>query len=1062
MTPSTSTAALAASEKKSSKKRKDDASKNGLKDRIKAQSPIESTGTGAGSSIITNGGEMWGDILIPAETWAMYEACTLKANEGVEKTALLSADGSEIPRWPETICFGRYEMETWFTAPYPNEYANTKRLFICEFCLKYMRTLNQLIRHSKKCEMWHPPGNEIYRKDDVSVFEVDGNVAGVYCQNLCLLAKLYLDHKTLYYDVEPFLFYIVTKNDERGCHFVGYFSKEKYSAQKFNLSCIVTLPCYHKQGFGRFLIDFSYLLSRREKMVGTPERPLSDLGRVSYAAYWRSALLEYLRKKIKVEKRKEFKLADVAADTGISLYDTVEVLEALGMLVKSENSGAVEFIYKEDLVEGHWKKAVANKERIWIDEHSLKWTPTQHTPSKDFGHVRSPPRVVSPTPSSTHGVTPTGVPFAACGSTIKRGALAAANAGAAAAASSSTPRKHPQATSSKANDKKQRAIRQLKLTEIGFGTPKATSTPARKSRRIAAASEDSSLASTSSDEEEKKKKTESKSSCKTDSTRRRTRRSEDSEESSDEEKKGGGASPKKRPTAPPPPSTSAAAAAGRRSSGAARGGAVASSPQKGGKKRGTRRDSDDDEEGEVSSAYATSSSDESDDSDGDFSTSFRPNGLSSRRPTAPSKGKKGGKGKPNGNVPKKGKSVPQKGGTAKKNGVTNTQPVMVNEKKKELKSPGKVFPPNYLKTIAAVSAARHLQPDASEAAAAAAAQELDAAAESSSAAAADDGRPASPADSLCSTATIPMRQAPEAADQSMMTDDAHESEGTHTPGPSASARSSRPSSSAVKSGGRRGEKKRNGEKMRREESSDDEMTDSSIGGSSSGSSFRGASPRPIGDRVPSTSGGTMNMGFEPEDDDEEEDQEMEEDADRTMRMEIAEGAAPPASSSSSERPPSLQAMSPLEREAQEAPPTLGSLLSHEMAKDGLDAAGSCSSGVSMLQLSQPRKSSAAAATPMLMNGLGESKPGSSRDDHPNAACSTDDSEDDAPPRLSPQYGGGEGAEGDFPAAGCSSSNDDGAASDASAAPILAPSNVSRSISLDHTTSTAAAAAAGCS
>ena len=36
--------------------------------------------------------------------------------------------------------------------------------------------------------------------------------AKVYAQNLCLLAKLFLDHKTLYYDVEPFLFYILTRS----------------------------------------------------------------------------------------------------------------------------------------------------------------------------------------------------------------------------------------------------------------------------------------------------------------------------------------------------------------------------------------------------------------------------------------------------------------------------------------------------------------------------------------------------------------------------------------------------------------------------------------------------------------------------------------------------------------------------------------------------------------------------------------------------------------------------------------------------------------------------------
>jgi hypothetical protein len=45
----------------------------------------------------------------------------------------------------------------------------------------------------------------------LSVFEVDGNTNKIYCQNLCLLVKLFLDHKTLYYDVEPFLFYVLTR-----------------------------------------------------------------------------------------------------------------------------------------------------------------------------------------------------------------------------------------------------------------------------------------------------------------------------------------------------------------------------------------------------------------------------------------------------------------------------------------------------------------------------------------------------------------------------------------------------------------------------------------------------------------------------------------------------------------------------------------------------------------------------------------------------------------------------------------------------------------------------------
>lgn len=76
-----------------------------------------------------------------------------------------------------------------------------------------------------KCAMRHPPGDEIYREGNISIFEVDGRKNKIYCQNLCLLAKMFLDHKTLYYDVEPFLFYVMTESGDLGCHFVGYFSK---------------------------------------------------------------------------------------------------------------------------------------------------------------------------------------------------------------------------------------------------------------------------------------------------------------------------------------------------------------------------------------------------------------------------------------------------------------------------------------------------------------------------------------------------------------------------------------------------------------------------------------------------------------------------------------------------------------------------------------------------------------------------------------------------------------------------------------------------------------------
>ena len=42
---------------------------------------------------------------------------------------------------------GRFEISTWYSSPYPEEYARLPKIYLCEFCLKYMKTATILRRH---------------------------------------------------------------------------------------------------------------------------------------------------------------------------------------------------------------------------------------------------------------------------------------------------------------------------------------------------------------------------------------------------------------------------------------------------------------------------------------------------------------------------------------------------------------------------------------------------------------------------------------------------------------------------------------------------------------------------------------------------------------------------------------------------------------------------------------------------------------------------------------------------------------------------------------------------
>lgn len=304
-----------------------------------------------------------------AEKKAKKEAASLRQISGFGSTEKKDGDHGHEEATKvkniQTIHLGRFAIDAWYYSPFPADYSNYSTLHICEFCLKFMRSRSALERHCARCVLQHPPGMEIYRKDKISVFEVDGATNKVYCQNLCYIAKLFLDHKTLYYDVDPFWFYIMCEIDERGSHIVGYFSKEKYSEEDYNVACILTLPPFQRKGYGKFLIAFSYELSKLENRIGSPEKPLSDLGLLGYRSYWSQVLVSLLQEE--EPTRSAISVHEIMQRTMMKEEDVIGTMQVLDVIQYYEGQHIIDL------------RKVANMKMgsrgLPCDPEAIRWKP---------------------------------------------------------------------------------------------------------------------------------------------------------------------------------------------------------------------------------------------------------------------------------------------------------------------------------------------------------------------------------------------------------------------------------------------------------------------------------------------------------------------------------------------------------------------------------------------------------------------------------------------------------------------------------------------------------------
>jgi len=307
---------------------------------------------------------------------ATIPAHELDEHEGLDEASLREHEEVTKVKNVANMELGEYRMETWYFSPLPKELLSEKgfieTLYVCEFSLNMFARKSELLRYQSRefsKNRRHPPGNEIYRCGKISMFEVDGFEERIYCQNLCYIAKLFLDHKTLYFDVDPFLFYVLCEVDNRGFHPVGYYSKEKYSDVGYNLACILTFPSHQRKGYGRFLIAFSYELSKKEEKVGSPEKPMSDLGQQAYKPYWNSTVVDFLLNQS--GDVTSMSIMDISKRTSIMAEDIVFTLNQLGLL---KIINGVYFIAGErTLLQRLAKKHPVKEPKV--DASKLHWTP---------------------------------------------------------------------------------------------------------------------------------------------------------------------------------------------------------------------------------------------------------------------------------------------------------------------------------------------------------------------------------------------------------------------------------------------------------------------------------------------------------------------------------------------------------------------------------------------------------------------------------------------------------------------------------------------------------------
>ncbi|KAK5124423.1 hypothetical protein LTR85_001640 [Meristemomyces frigidus] len=272
------------------------------------------------------------------------------------------------------VVLGNLPIKPWYPSFYPEDMVGgrkTERLYVCQWCFRYTSEIMKYSAHCKVCPLKDeaPPGDLIYEKDDYIIHQIDGEEHKLYAQNLSLLSKLFLDTKSVFFDVSTFLYYpLILRNTSTSSHpygqIVGFFSKEKMSWDNNNVACILIFPPWQKRGLGQILIAASYELGKREQRFGGPERPLSALGRKGYVSFWcgevyRCLLASPLKRTVTVK--------DISEETYILQEDVVAALKEMDVLEKRKTASGSVVVNKSKLRAWAEKNGVSREPIVDVD-----------------------------------------------------------------------------------------------------------------------------------------------------------------------------------------------------------------------------------------------------------------------------------------------------------------------------------------------------------------------------------------------------------------------------------------------------------------------------------------------------------------------------------------------------------------------------------------------------------------------------------------------------------------------------------------------------------------------